>query len=181
MEKATQQVITANSHLSYSRYLLATLLSHNKEIGLVRKRLQTLISHNVTYRLNQINRLEEALLVHENRAIEEVELITEIDHYLSNKTTSKTAQELLDYGAKLFKLGYDFLLKYRYADPKPKEVKFIEFEVDHLAQLMENLNTTHPTGVRLEDLEIGLIRSERSLKSLVERVQLPFNIPYLDP
>lgn len=174
-------MITANAQLSYSRYLLVSLRSRSKEVANIRKQLQTLIEHNVTYRLNQINRYEESLLLNENRAFEQVELIAEIDHYLSNKTTTKTAHELLEYGQKLSKQGNDFLLKYRYTDPKPKEVKFVEFEVDHLAELMEDLNSTHPTGVRLDDLEIGLIRTEGSLKSLVERVQLPFNIPYLDP
>ncbi len=149
-------------------------------MGKIRKQLQTLIEHNVTYRLNLLNRFEENELYHENRVSEEIELIFEIDHFLNNKTT-KTAQELLDYGQKLIKLGNDYLLKYRYVDPKPKEIKFIEFQVDHITKLIDDLDRTHPTGVRLDDIEIALILSERSLKALVERVQLPFNIPYLDP
>ena len=173
-------MITANSHLNYSRYLLVTLIYHKNEVGKIRKQLQTLIEHNVTYRLNLLNRFEENELYHENRVSEEIELIFEIDHFLNNKTT-KTAQELLDYGQKLIKLGNDYLLKYRYVDPKPKEIKFIEFQVDHITKLIDDLDRTHPTGVRLDDIEIALILSERSLKALVERVQLPFNIPYLDP
>lgn len=180
LEKKTQTVIAANSHLNYSRYLLVTLKYHNTEVGKIRKQLQTLIEHNVTYRLNQINRFEESLLYNENRVSEEIELIGEIAHFFKNKTT-QTAQELLDYGQKLIKLGTDYLLKYRYTDPKPKEIKFIEFQVDHITELIDDVNRTHPTGVRLDDVEIALILSERSLKALVERVQLPFNIPYLDP
>ena len=168
LDRATELEAQGNKIIAefknHSKSHLLSALEHEiKQVEHIAKTLKEQAA-NASHRDHQLNALEENLLYFENRLGEELDFVLDVYHYNS---TGKSKDELINFGEKLIKDAKEVVAKHEAHGHR--EILTLNSEIHAIERLIKELQT-HPTG-RLHELEeAALIRNEKTLRALIERI-----------